>query len=255
MSRILKYILMDIMRNRLVIAYAFILALLSWSLFSLEDNSAKGVLSLTNIVLLLVPLFSILFSAIYFYNSAEFIELLVSQPLKRKDIWLGFYAGLSIALVLAFLIGAGLPLLFYADPGMSLILIVSGILITLVFVSLAMWVAVVARDKARGIGLAILVWLFFAVLFDGLLLLLMFQFSDYPIEKTMIGLTAFSPIDLARILILLRLDVSALMGFTGATFKAFFGSQGGEYVSLGLLFLWAVVPLWIAGAKFRKKDL
>ena len=61
----------------------------------------------------------------------------------------------------------------------------------------------------------------FTVIFDGLMLLLLFQFSDYPIERTMIGLTAFSPVDLCRILILLQLDVSALMGFTGALFRDF----------------------------------
>ena len=120
-----------------------------------EDNSAKGVLPLTNVVLLLVPLFSVIFSTIYLYNSAEFIELLVSQPLKRRDIWLGFYTGLSLALAAAFMIGAGLPLLFFADLGMSLILITTGLLITFVFVSLAMLVTVMTRDKARGIGLCI----------------------------------------------------------------------------------------------------
>lgn len=255
MIRILKYVILDIIKNRLVLAYAIILAVLSWSLFSLEDNSAKGVLSLTNVVLLLVPLFSVIFSTIYLYNSAEFIELLVSQPLKRRDIWLGFYTGLSLALAAAFMIGAGLPLLFFADLGMSLVLIATGLLITFVFVSLSMLVVVLTRDKARGIGLAILVWLFFAVLFDGLMLLLMFQFSDYPIEKTMIGLTALSPIDLARIMILLRLDVSALMGFTGALFRDFFGSKGGELITMVLLVLWAATPLLISGLRFRKKDL
>ena len=118
-----------------------------------------------------------------------------------------------------------------------------------------MLVTVMPRDKARGIGLAILVWLFFAVLFDGLMLLLMFQFSDYPIEKTMIGLTSLSPIDLARIMILLRLDVSALMGFTGALFRDFFGSRSGELITMFLLVLWAAIPLWISGLRFRKKDL
>ena len=87
------------------------------------------------------------------------------------------------------------------------------------------------------------------------LLLLLFQFSDYPIEKTMIGLTAFSPVDLCRILILLQLDVSALMGFTGALFRDFFGSSRGEWVAFGLLTLWVVIPFYFSTKKFRFKDL
>jgi Cu-processing system permease protein len=65
-------------------------------------------------------------------------------------------------------------------------------------------------------------WLYFALIFDGLVLFLLFQFQDYPIENAMVGITAFSPIDLARIQILLHLDVSAMMGYTGAIFKDFF---------------------------------
>ena len=91
MTRILKYVMLDIIKSKLVVVYAILFALLSWSLFSLEDNSAKAVLSLTNVVLLVVPLVTVIFSTIYMYNASEFIELLASQPLKRSSIWIGFF--------------------------------------------------------------------------------------------------------------------------------------------------------------------
>ena len=69
MLRILKYVIRDILNNKIVIAYALLLAVLSWSMFSLEDSSSKGVLSLLNIILLNVPLVSVIFSTIYIYNS------------------------------------------------------------------------------------------------------------------------------------------------------------------------------------------
>ncbi|HMR81925.1 MAG TPA: ABC transporter permease, partial [Niabella sp.] len=78
MTRILKYVAIDILKNKVVIAYAIMLALFSWSAFSLEDNAAKGVLTVLNIILLTVPLMSVLFATIYVHNSNEFIELLVS---------------------------------------------------------------------------------------------------------------------------------------------------------------------------------
>jgi Cu-processing system permease protein len=111
------------------------------------------------------------------------------------------------------------------------------------------------RDKAKGIGIAIMIWLYFALLFDGMVLFLLFQLSDYPIEHAMVGLTALSPIDLARILILLHLDVSAMMGYTGAIFKDFFGTAAGLAVSFLLLVLWAAIPFLISLRKFKKKDL
>ena len=42
--------------------YAVVLALLSWTIFNMEDSSNKGVLTMLNMVLLVVPLVSVLFS-------------------------------------------------------------------------------------------------------------------------------------------------------------------------------------------------
>jgi Cu-processing system permease protein len=100
-----------------------------------------------------------------------------------------------------------------------------------------------------------MLWLYFALLFDGIVLFLLFQFSDYPIEKIMVVITALSPVDLARILILLHLDVSAMMGYTGAIFKDFFGTRIGLTISLFLLCIWFVIPFWISLIRFRRKDL
>ena len=255
MNRIIKIIFLDILKNKIIVAYTLILAILSWSSFGLEDNSAKGLLTILNIILFTVPLVSILFATIYLYNSAEFIELLLSQPIKRKKIWLSLFLGLSLSMVLAFFIGAGIPLLINAPDSVGIMMLIIGSLITLVFVALAFLSSILTRDKAKGIGIAIMGGLYFALLFDGLILYLLFQLSDYQIEKAMIVVTAFSPIDLARIQILLHLDVSAMMGYTGAIFKDFFGTSVGLLISFLLLCLWVIVPFFISLFKFKNKDL
>lgn len=255
MNRIVKLVLIDIFKNKIVLAFMLILALLSWSSFALEDNAAKGMLTILNVILFTVPLVSILFTTIYLYNSSEFIELLLSQPIQRSKIWKSLFAGVSLSLLGAFLIGSGIPLLIHAPGAMGLMMLLVGSLITFVFVALAFLSTILMRDKARGIGLAIMIWLFFALLFDGIVLFLLFQFSDYPIEKMMIGITALSPIDLARIQMLLHLDVSAMMGYTGAVFKEFFGNAQGLLISLVLLTLWIIIPFWISLKRFICKDL
>ena len=255
MNRIIKIILSDIIRNKIVLAYTLILSILSWSSFALEDNSSKGLLTILNVILFTVPLVSILFATIYLYNSAEFIELLLSQPIKRRKIWLSLFFGLSTAMVFAFFIGAGIPLLVNSPDSIGFMMLLNGCLISIIFVALAFLSSILTRDKAKGIGLAIMIWLYFALLFDGMVLFLLFQLAEYPIENMMVGITAFSPIDLARIQILLHLDVSAMMGYTGAIFKDFFGTSVGLIVSFGLLSLWAIVPFYISLRKFNKKDL
>ena len=255
MNRIIKIILLDILKSKIVLAYTFILAILSWSSFALEDNSAKGILTILNVILFTVPLVSILFATIYLYNSSEFIELLLSQPIKRRKIWISLFLGLSISMIIAFFVGAGIPLLVNSPDSVGIIMLLNGCLITVIFTALAFLSSILTRDKAKGIGIAIMTWLFFALLFDGLVLFLLFQFQDYPIENAMVGITAFSPIDLARIQILLHLDVSAMMGYTGAIFKDFFGTAIGLFVSFLLLSLWVIIPFFISLRKFNKKDL
>jgi len=255
MIKIIKYTLLDILRNKIVLGYAFFLFAITFSVFSLEDSAQKGMLSLLNLILFIVPLVSIIFSTIYVYNSAEFIELLVSQPLKRSSIWLSIFTGLAGALSLAFFIGAGLPMLFYEPSATGLMLLLVGLLISVIFVAVAMLAAVKTRDKAKGIGFAILLWIYFSLLFDGLVLFLLFQFAEYPLEKIMIVVSALNPIDLGRILILLKMDVSALMGYTGAVFKEFYGTEKGLIISFSVMLLWLVLPLLYSLKKFNRKDL
>jgi Cu-processing system permease protein len=235
--------------------YTLFLLVTTFSVFSLDDNPAKGLLSMLNIILLIVPLVSIMFSTIYLYNSTEFIDLLVSQPLKRITIWLSLFIGLSASFSFSLLIGIGLPIIIFQPNAIGAMLIGIGIILSNVFIAIAMLASVKTRDKAKGIGFAILVWLYFTILFDGLVLFFLFQFADYPLDNIMIIISSFNPIDLSRILILLQLDVSAMMGYTGAIFKDFFGTSSGMIISFSILMFWVFFPVFFSIRNFNKKDL
>jgi len=145
--------------------------------------------------------------------------------------------------------------LLYDGSLRGLTLLVCGLLLTLAFVSMAFLATVLARDKARGIGIALLLWFFCTILYDGIVLMGMFAFSDYPLEKAIIGLAFLNPVDLARIAMLLQLDAAALMGYTGALFQHFFGSSLGTGLSFLAMLMWIFGPLWLAVRIFRKKDI
>lgn len=255
MRKITKYVIIDILKNKIVLGYTFLLLVLSFSVLSLEDNAAKAVLTLLNIILIMVPLVNILFASVYVYNSAEFMELMASQPLKRKQIWFSVYLGLSISLALAFLLGVGIPVILYASSITGYTLILVGLLLSIIFVSIAMFAVVRIRDKAKGIGMAILLWLYFALLFDGLVLFILFQFEDYPLEKAMVALSLLNPVDIGRIMVLIKTDASMLMGYTGAIFRDFFGAAHGQIITTLVLIAWIIIPFWLSSIKFRKKDL
>lgn len=255
MMQVTRYVLYDIIKNRIILAYALFLFLVSFGLFQMENESSKAILSLLTIVLLVTPLISMVFTTIHYYNSYEFMELMLSQPLGRTRILLSEYAGSALSLLSAFLLGVGVPILLFAPHAAGFALLFTGAALTLIFTSIAFLAAVCSRDKARGIGIALLIWFYFAMLYDGLLLLLLNSFSDYPMEKFTLLLSSLNPIDLGRIFIMLQLDISALMGYTGAVYKDFFGSASGMLFTTGIMLLWMAIPLCLALRMFRKKDL
>jgi Cu-processing system permease protein len=159
----------------------------------------------------------------------------------------------------SFLAGVGIPFDIFGsvarqDLPSVLILLFAGALLTFIFVAMAFLISVTNEDKTRGLGVSLLLWLLFSVVYDGLILLAVILFADYQLEVPLIALSILNPIDLARVLILLKFDISALMGYTGAVFQKFFGSSLGVFISLFSLISWAVVFFTLGVKCFKKKD-
>jgi len=255
MLRIVKYVVGDILRGRIVLGYTGFLLVASFGLFSLGGDPGKGLIGLLSLVLLVVPLVSLVFATVHFYNSHEFIELLAAQPLRRSTLLLGQIVGVGVALATALLVGIGLPILLYAPTVTGITLVAVSLVLTFAFTALAFLAAVLARDKARGVGAALLLWFYFALLHDGLTLYVLFLFEDFPLEGVSLGLLSLNPVDLARVLVLLQMDVSALMGYTGAMMKDLLGTGTGIAFAVVVLVGWIAVPLASAVWVFRRKDL
>jgi Cu-processing system permease protein len=71
----------------------------------------------------------------------------------------------------------------------------------------------------------------------------------------MVVMSGLNPIDLGRILILLKMDISALMGYSGAIFRDSFGSGTGFMIALLVMIAWILIPAWFSLRKFSRKDL
>jgi Cu-processing system permease protein len=69
MTRVIKYVFYDILRTRFILVYTLFLLLSTVALFQLDADSSKVILSLMNIALMVVPLVSVVFTTIHFYNS------------------------------------------------------------------------------------------------------------------------------------------------------------------------------------------
>ncbi len=259
MLKILKYSIFDLLRSRWSYVYFAFYLLLSFVLLFLNNDVNKAVITLMNIIIVLTPLIGTIFGVMYYYNSKEFTELLLAQPIKRSTIFMGQYLGISLSLTLSLVFGLGIPFVFYGLFKSAVIfnfslLLVVGAFLNFVFVALAYNIALSNENKIKGFGYAILVWLFLAVVYDGIFMILAIQFKEYPLDKFALGAMMFNPIDLSRTLILLKLDISALLGYTGAVFKQFFGTNKGLLISLLILCFWVCLPVLRMNLKLRKKD-
>ena len=259
MFKILKYSFYEMIRSRWVFIYTGFYLLATIALLLLSNDLSKVLISLTNITLVLTPLIGILFGTIYYYNSKEFMQLLMAQALSRWSIFAGMYAGMVTALCFSILFGIGLPLIFYGilgsqDLPIFLLLLMVGCVLSVIFSLIAFLIAMKFDDKVKGLSISIFIWLFFAIVYDGLFLLLLLVLRDYPLDKLTISMLVLNPIDLCRVLILMKLDISAMMGYTGAVLSKFLGRSTGMIVVTISLLLWIVIPLWRLKRVGLKKD-
>ncbi len=259
MFKILKYSFYDLIRSRWSFIYLLFYFLLGVVLLFLNSNISNAIVTLLNVITVLVPLIGTIFGVMYYYDSKEFTELLLAQPIKRSNIFLGQYFGVAISLSISLIVGLGLPFIYYglfvSDKIFEfLTLIIVGTFLTFIFTAISFFIAISFENKIKGFGVAILVWMLLAIIYDGLFLVSLVYFEHYPLDTFSLIAVMTNPIDLGRILLLLQLDISALLGYTGAVFKKFFGTNYGVIVSYCMMIIWTIIPILGIVWKSNKKD-
>ncbi|HEC45026.1 MAG TPA: ABC transporter permease [Bacteroides sp.] len=259
MRKFIKYSFSDLVRSYWTIIYFLFFAIISSAILYFSADMTKSIVSIMNVVIVLIPLVSIIFSTIYYYNSREFTELLLAQPIKRSSLILGQYTGLALSLSLSFLAGVSIP--FIAGGILAsehfldfLLILLAGTCLSFSMSAIAYMTALRHENKILGFGISLFIWFFLAVLYDGLIMLLLVLFREYPTNSLAIVMTLLNPIDLSRVSIMLGLDISALMGYTGAVFLKFFGTMRGLPISLLSMLLWILVPAYFMVRIANKKD-
>lgn len=254
MFKLLKYALYDIVKSRFALLYTLFMVLVAISIYQVSEDMSKVSLSLLNIMLMIVPLISAIFATTHFFNNLEFTELMLAQPVKRRDVFLSQILAVMFVLSLAIVIGFGVPMILWGADASVLILLGIGISLSVVFAGLAFLASVLTRDKAKAIGISLSFWIYFSLVYDGFVLYLIYSLADYPLEKPTLALVFLNPVDLGRIIMLMQLDISALMGYTGAFFQDFFGSAKGILLSSAVMFIWMILPVSAAMRVFKRKD-
>jgi len=253
--KIFKYEAYNTLRSRFVVGYGLFFLILTSALSYFSGDVSKVIVSLLNIVILFVPLVALVFSSLFFYATREFTELMLVQPVGRKTVYLSKVAGISLPLALSVALGIGIPLyVFGATPVQVALMATSSFYLTVIFSAIALLFSVAYDDRVRGLAFGLAVWIYASVIYDAFILFLGMAFYDYPIENLIILLSVLNPVDLARILIVMNLDIAALLGYTGALFTKFVSSTVGYLIIFATLTLWVVVPVLLGTFIFNRRD-
>ena len=133
-------------------------------------------------------------------------------------------------------------------------MLIGGGALTLIFTGIAFCIALRFEDRLTGLGIAMAVWLLLAIVYDGLILLVVALNPDRSMEKSLLAASLMNPVDLVRIALLLQFDISALMGYTGAVFNRFFSGVTGLAVIAAALTTWIGGPFLLGHYTFKRKD-
>lgn len=258
----------DRVRKRWVLAVALVFTVFSLAI-TYFGSAAQGqigprsievtIASLVSLVIYLIPLIALLlgFDAIVGERERGSLDLLLALPITRLELLLGKYLGLAAALVLSTLAGFSLvaALLWQRFGAAGLYhyggFVFSSVLLGLAFLSLAMLLSVLARDRTRASGLAIALWFLLVLVFDLLLLGLLVASAGElgPLSGDGFAyLLLLNPADLFRILNVFSLDdMRRLYGLASVVPPAL----GNPWLMGGAMAAWIVLPLALAGWRFK----
>ena len=125
---------------------------------------------------------------------------------------------------------------------------ISSVLLGLAFLSMAVLMSVIARDRTRASGLAIAMWFFFVLVFDLVLLGVLVSTGGQFGGEALAWLLLLNPADVFRILNVFSLDdVRTLYGLASIVPS----SLGSPAIMGGVMVAWIVLPLALARWRFK----
>jgi Cu-processing system permease protein len=258
-------------RNKWVASFAILFAFLTFviSYFGMVTSGYSGFqdfartsTSLIKLSGFLIPLFSLLLGVFSFISHREYLELMISQPVSRREVILGKYLGLTLTLVGATVIGFTVPgVLISLAIGTQgalgyAVIVLFSILLGVVFIGCSILISQISNRQQIAVGIAVGVWIFFEVIYGLLVLGTTIYLSSDALRFVLLFGLVGNPIDIVRVVSLIAVGGLEFFGPAGATLFKLAGSEWSALVyGVAGLILWIALPLLIALRRFSKQNL
>ena len=258
-------------RSRWTITTAAVFAVLTFvvtmaAMGTIRDLGLDGIgpasASLVNLAVLVPSLIGVVVGAGSLIGAGEqgFLSLMAAQPIDRSSLAVGAFLGLTRALWSTLAIGLGVASIVLAgaagpDDVLSLgILVATTAGVSSASVAIGIAIAAVVSSRVQAISAAVAGWIALALGVDLAIAALAPTIHLGP--AGLLATILMDPIESGRILALLGTDLEgSALGPFGAYVVGRFGSTGAVLILGGALVLWTALPLMLARAVLRRRDL
>ncbi len=261
----------DGVRNRWVLAITVMLALFALGLayFGAAASGQVGftsldttIVSLASLAIFIIPLIALLlaYDTVVGEEDQGTLLLLLSYPLSRFQLLSGKFVGHAAVLALSTALGFGLAGVAVAGATGNLMtsdtwkafgfFIVTSVLLGWIFIAMAYIISALASEKSKAAGLALIVWLFFVLVYDLGLLGLLVETQGGVGADLFPYLLLLNPTDVFRLANLSGFEAAqAYSGLASVAAARAFRPE----VLLAVLAAWVVIPFVISAWLFRRR--
>jgi Cu-processing system permease protein len=256
------------LRNWWLLLYAGIFTVLtagvsylsSSALSGLEDGQfGRTAAALTNVVLLVIPLFGLVAGAIGIASDRErgMLAYFLAQPISAAELFWGKYLGTAAGLLIGLLAGFAVAALALARGGglnaLDLAWLVGlSAMLMLAAYSVGTLISTLSKRSAMALGVAVFVWV--TLLFLGDLGLMATVVATKLDLRIVIGVALLNPAEAFKIASIDQVGSSLdALGPAGNYLVTNLG-RGLRPLLLGLLSAWIAVPALIAVFRFQRED-
>lgn len=267
---------MDNIRNRWIIALSMIFVILTVAASYLAGGRAGGlsafggmeetVVTLIGISTVLIPLIAIMLGYATISGEAErgALAIVMAYPIRRGEILLGKFIGLSCVLVTSTVAGFGAGGIIIAgtvgtESGVAYLAFIGlSVLVGLLYLSVSIFFSALCSKRVNSLGAGVL--LFFWSMIYGTIVFGVYLATGGSITGLIAGNVnlpdwfwhsiVLSPMDMNQMSVMLAFDIKQFFGFSVTP---------PEYMNLGLLvtvqLLWIILPLLLAYYTFKRRDI
>jgi len=259
----------DAVRSRWMVVFALtfgIVALVLSLVQASSDNiSVQGfnrtTAALTNLSLLLVPLLAFVIGAGAIAGERErgTWTMLLSQPITVRQLMIGKFAGLVVAIWATIALGfggAGMVVALVSpitDVGHYVMFSALSAILAAATLSIGMLISVFSDGRLKALSQAMVVWFVLVVLYDLAAVGLALTFSAS--GRSLLIAVLANPVECVRIFFIMSLEPDVdVLGPLGSYVINEVGRGTAISLIAGVLVLWIVIPLTVAISVARNHD-